>query len=333
MAKVRLKLQEYIDGIISGKRFVLSQAITIIESTLEADRQLAEDLLEAILPYTGNTLRIGITGVPGVGKSTFINAIGPHLIKQGHQLAVLSVDPSSEISRGSILGDKTRMPELAQHARAYIRPSATGSTLGGVAQKTRESMLLCEAAGFDIIFVETVGVGQSETLVHQMVDCFLLLMLAGAGDELQGIKRGIMEMTDILVINKADGIYKLPAQQAKKEYENALHLFPQSESGVNPQVLCCSAIEHTGIDEVWQAILHYHEQSHAHNYFQKKREKQRLQWLHDSIAQQLKLLFYQHPTVREELSLREKEVLAGTASPGKAARVLMQKFMAFPGKP
>lgn len=328
MAKKRLKLQEYIEGIKEGNRFVLSQAITLMESTLETDQQLAEEILEAILPFSGHSVRIGITGVPGVGKSTFINAIGPYLIKQGHKLAVLSIDPSSEISQGSILGDKTRMPDLAQSTQAFIRPSATGNTLGGVAQKTRESMLLCEAAGFDVIFIETVGVGQSETLVHQMVDCFLLLMLAGAGDELQGIKRGIMEMTDILVINKADGAYKGPAQQAKKEFQNALHLFPPSESQVNPVVLCCSALEHTGIAEVWQAIQNYCQQTQLNGFFHQKRKKQRLQWLHDTIGQQLKLLFYQHPAIQQELSVSEKEVLEGAASPGKVARALMQKFIA-----
>lgn len=330
MAKKRLELHEYINGIKEGKRFILSRAITLIESTLEADQSLAEEVLEAILPFAGHSVRIGITGVPGVGKSTFINAIGPHIIRQGHKLAVLSIDPSSEISRGSILGDKTRMPDLALSAHAFIRPSATGSTLGGVAQKTRESMLLCEAAGFDVIFIETVGVGQSETLVHQMVDCFLLLMLAGAGDELQGIKRGIMEMTDIMVITKADGPYKTPAQQAKKEFQNALHLFPQAESQVNPQVLCCSALEHKGIQEVWQAIQNYCQQTQTNGYFDQKRKRQRLQWLHDTLGQQLKLLFYQHPAIQQELSLREKEVLEGSTSPGKVARAMMQKFTTMP---
>ncbi|WPP52604.1 methylmalonyl Co-A mutase-associated GTPase MeaB [Catalinimonas niigatensis] len=328
MTKKRLTLHEYINGIRAGERFILSRAITLMESTLEADQILAEELLEALLPFSGNSVRIGITGVPGVGKSTFINAIGPYLIKQGHKLAVLSIDPSSEISRGSILGDKTRMPELAQSPQAFIRPSATGSTLGGVAQKTRESMLLCEASGFDVIFIETVGVGQSETLVHQMVDCFLLLMLAGAGDELQGIKRGIMEMTDILVITKADGLYKAPAQQAKKEFQNALHLFPQAESQVNPEVLCCSALEPEGIEEVWQAIQYYYQQTQSNGYFQQRRQKQRLHWLHDTLGQQLKHLFYTHPAIQQELSWREKEVLEGTASPGKVARALMQKFIA-----
>ncbi|MEK6480071.1 methylmalonyl Co-A mutase-associated GTPase MeaB [Catalinimonas sp. 4WD22] len=327
MARKRLTIHEYVEGIKQGKRFVLSQAITLTESTLSADQQIAEEVLEALLPHTGQSVRVGITGVPGVGKSTFINAIGPYLIHKGHKLAVLSVDPSSEKSQGSILGDKTRMPDLAQSLQAYIRPSATGNTLGGVAQKTRESMLLCEAAGYDVIFVETVGVGQSETLVHQMVDCFMLLMLAGAGDELQGIKRGIMEMTDILVINKADGPYAAPAKQAKKEYQNALHLFPEPDSQVLPKVLSCSSLEKKGIEAVWKAIQKYASATQANGYFQRKRQKQRLQWLHDTLGQQLKQLFYQHPAVQEELSTREREIVEGTSSPAKVARVLMQKFM------
>ncbi|MDF9795231.1 LAO/AO transport system kinase [Catalinimonas alkaloidigena] len=326
MVRKRLSSQEYIKGVKEGKRFVLSQAITLTESTLPTDQQLAEEILEALLPFSGKSVRVGITGVPGVGKSTFINAIGPYLISEGHKLAVLSIDPSSEKSRGSILGDKTRMPVLAQSANAYIRPSATGNTLGGVAQKTRESMLLCEAAGYDVIFVETVGVGQSETLVHQMVDCFMLLMLAGAGDELQGIKRGIMEMTDLLVINKADGPYAAPAQQARKEYQNALHLFPEPESQVLPKILTCSALENKGIPEVWKAIQAYTKVTQANGYFLQRRQKQRLQWLHETLGHQLKQLFYQHPAIQKELAAFEEAVIKGTTTPGKTAHLLMQKF-------
>jgi len=297
-----------------------------MESSLDSDQKLAADVLEALLPYSGNSIRVGITGVPGVGKSTFINAIGPYLIEQGHRLAVLSIDPSSEISRGSILGDKTRMSELSLNPSAFIRPSSTGNNLGGVAQKTRESMLLCEAAGYDVIFIETVGVGQSETLVHQMVDCFLLLMLAGAGDELQGIKRGIMEMTDILVIHKADGENTPLAMKAKKEYENALHLFPKPESEVLPRVLSCSSIEKKGLDKIWKAIIHYQQKTQQNGFFQQQREKQRLQWLHDALGQQLKQLFYQHPKIQHELTRLEREVLLGHASPTKVARALIQVF-------
>jgi len=326
MGKARLSVSEYVKGIRDRKRYILSQAITLIESTLKYDQQLAEEVLEALLPFSGQSLRIGITGVPGVGKSTFINALGPYLIDQGHRVAVLSVDPSSERSRGSILGDKTRMPDLSHHEAAYVRPSATGSTLGGVARKTRESILLCEAAGYDLILVETVGVGQSETLVHQMVDYFLLLMLAGAGDELQGIKRGIMEMTDMLVINKADGPNQSTAGEAKNEYQNALDLFPPPDSKVKPTVLTCSALESSGLSEIWEAIQHYEQTTRENGYFDKKRKGQRLQWLHDTIGQSLKEMFYQHPQVKYQLKDQEQAVLAGKVTPTRAARDLIRLF-------
>jgi LAO/AO transport system kinase len=326
MGRARLQVSDYVEGIRERQRFVLSQAITLIESTLESDQRLAEEVLEGVLPYSGHSLRIGITGVPGVGKSTFINALGPFLIKQGHSVAVLSVDPSSELSRGSILGDKTRMPELSHHDEAFVRPSATGNTLGGVARKTRESMLLCEAAGYDIILIETVGVGQSETLVHQMVDCFVLLMLAGAGDELQGIKRGIMEMTDILVIHKADGSNLEAALKAKKEYQNALDLFPMPESQVRPAVLTCSSTEKTGLAEFWKSVSHYQKITKENSHFSEKRKQQRLQWLHDTMGQYLKQLFYDHPLVQQQLKKEEQQVLDGTAAPGKVARQLISLF-------
>lgn len=330
MGRARLKVPDYVKGIRDRKRFVLSQAITLVESTLESDQHLAEEVLETLLPYTGHSLRVGITGVPGVGKSTFINALGPYLIERGHRVAVLSVDPSSELSRGSILGDKTRMPDLSRHEEAYVRPSATGNTLGGVARKTRESMLLCEAAGYDIILVETVGVGQSETLVHQMVDCFLLLMLAGAGDELQGIKRGIMEMTDILVINKADGPNQTAARKAKKEYQNALDLFPMPESKVRPAVLTCSSTLKTGLADVWEAILNYQHITRKNGFFTERRKHQRLQWLHDTMGQYLKQIFYHHPQIQARLKKEEEEVLAGKAAPGRVARNLINLFQANP---
>jgi LAO/AO transport system kinase len=328
MSRPRLKAEAYISGIRAGERYVLSQAITLVESTLDTDQQLAERVLEGLLPYTGQSLRIGITGVPGVGKSTFINALGPYLISLGHRLAVLSVDPSSEVSRGSILGDKTRMPDLARQEAAYIRPSAAGSTLGGVARKTRESMLLCEAAGYDVILVETVGVGQSETLVHQMVDCFMLLLLAGAGDELQGIKRGIMEMADLLVITKADGANQRAAQQAAEEYRNALHLYPLPESGVAPQVLSCSAQEKTGLQALWQAVQAYQQFTQDNNYFEQKRRNQRLHWLHDTLGHHLKQLFYQHSEVQAALPVLEQQVLQGKSAPAKVARELISLFAA-----
>lgn len=326
MARTRLKASDYIRGIREGKRYILSQTITLVESTRDDDQLLAEEVLDALIEETGNSLRLGITGVPGVGKSTFINALGPYLIKKGHRVAVLSIDPSSQLSRGSILGDKTRMPDLSRYADAYIRPSAAGDSLGGVARKTRESMLLCEAAGFDVILIETVGVGQSETLVQQMVDCFLLLMLAGAGDELQGIKRGIMEMTDVLVINKADGSNVEAARTAQQEYMNALHLFPTPESGVLPQVLRCSSEKETGLEDVWQAVCDFQKQVKQNGFFYKNRRQQRLQWLHDTLGQYLEKLFYQHPEVKKRLPELEQTILEGEAAPARVARELISFF-------
>mgnify|MGYP001821501507 FL=1 len=252
--KKRLKASEYIEGVLKGDRVVLSRAITVIESNLSSDKRLAKEIIQAILPHSGNSIRIGITGVPGVGKSTFIEAFGKLLIRLGHKVAILSIDPSSQRTKGSILGDKTRMEELANKPEAYIRPSASGDTLGGVANKTGEAMLLCEAAGFDVVLIETVGVGQSETAVHGMTDFFLLLMLSGAGDELQGIKKGIMEMADMIVINKADGDNVRQSELASRQYENALHLFPPSDSGWTPVAGTASALKNIGITEVWEKI-------------------------------------------------------------------------------
>ena len=236
--KKRLSVESYVGGVLKGDKIVLSKAITLVESTLESDHLLAEQVIEKILPHTGNSIRIGITGVPGVGKSTFIESFGKVVTSSNKKLAVLAIDPSSQRSKGSILGDKTRMSSLSIDPLAYIRPSASGNSLGGVSTKTRETMLLCEAAGYEVIFIETVGVGQSETTVKGMVDFFLLLMLAGAGDELQGIKKGIMEMADLIAITKADGDNKSKCERARREYKNALHLFPPTESGWYPHLLC-----------------------------------------------------------------------------------------------
>jgi LAO/AO transport system kinase len=326
MPRSRLRLEDLTEGILSGNRFMLSRAITLVESTHPDDQSLAEQLLQEVLPHSGKSLRIGITGVPGVGKSTFIDALGCYILDQGHRLAVLSIDPSSEKSRGSILGDKTRMASLSAREEAYIRPSAAGTTLGGVSRRTRESMLLCEAAGYNIIFVETVGVGQSETAVYKMVDCFLLLMLAGAGDELQGIKRGIMEMSDLLVINKADGPNIKAAREARQEYARALHLFPRSESGFTPLVSTCSSISGEGLPEVWEHILKYRDTVRSNNYFEERRRQQRLQWLHETIGHQLEAIFYAHPYIREQLPALEQEVLAGRRSPTHIARQLIRLF-------
>ena len=269
--KNRLTSSEYIDGILKGDRVLLSRAITIVESNLESDKKLGKEIIKAILPNSGKSIRIGITGVPGVGKSTFIESFGKFLVTQGKRVAILSIDPSSQRSKGSILGDKTRMEELANLEEAYIRPSASGDTLGGVANKTGETMLLCEAAGYDVILIETVGVGQSETAVHGMTDFFLLLMLSGAGDELQGIKKGIMEMADMVVINKADGDNVRMSEMARLQYQNALHIFPLSESGWSPVVSTASAIKNIGIDNVWDEVKSYKTLVDENGYFSKNR--------------------------------------------------------------
>ncbi len=324
--KNRLTAQAYIDGVLSGNRVILSRAITIIESNLETDKALAKEIIQSILPASGNSMRIGITGVPGVGKSTFIEAFGKHLITQGHKVAILSIDPSSQRSKGSILGDKTRMEELSNLENAYIRPSASGATLGGVANKTAESMLLCEAAGYDVILIETVGVGQSETAVHGMTDFFLLLMLAGAGDELQGIKKGIMEMADMVVINKADGDNIRKSELARLQYQNALHIFPLAESGWEPIVTKASSTKNTGIDTVWEEVLKYKQLVTTNGYFIKNRNQQKIRWMYDNINEALKQLFYGSKEIAEQLSVLEKNIISSEISPVKAAEEMIEKF-------
>ena len=324
--KNRLTAQAYIQGILEGSRVLLSRAITIIESNLESDKELSKEIIQAILPYSGNSIRIGITGVPGVGKSTFIEVFGKHLVNQGHRVAILSIDPSSQRSRGSILGDKTRMEELANIDEAYIRPSASGDTLGGVANKTGETMLLCEAAGYDVVLIETVGVGQSETAVHGMTDFFLLLMLAGAGDELQGIKKGIMEMADMVVINKADGDNITMSKMAKLQYQNALHIFPQSESGWSPVVSTASAIKNIGISNVWDEIEKFKKLVDENGYFKKNRNHQQIQWMYNNINEELKHLFYGSKNIMEHLSVMEKDIVSAKISPVKAAEIMIQEF-------
>jgi len=286
--KSRLTTEQFAEGIFRGDRIILGQAITLIESTRSDDQVLGASLLERIIAKTGKAIRIGITGVPGVGKSTFIEAFGKHLIKQGKKIAVLTIDPSSQLTKGSILGDKTRMEELSKDASAFIRPSASGSTLGGVAHKTREVMLLCEAAGYDVILVETVGVGQSEVSVKNMVDFFLLLMLAGAGDELQGIKKGIMEMADGIAITKADGDNIKHATEAMAEYQHAFHLFAANESGWTPRVVTSSARTGHGIDTVWEMINQYHDKTTASGFFATNRGRQNIAWFEEHFAQLLK---------------------------------------------
>lgn len=320
--------KEFIDGITSGDRVLLSRAITLIESTKHEHQDLAQEIIEGCLPHSGDSIRIGITGVPGVGKSTFIEALGNHVIKEeGRTLAVLAVDPSSSKTRGSILGDKTRMETLSNHPKAYIRPTPTSGSLGGVARSTRETITLCEAAGFDTIFIETVGVGQSETAVHSMVDFFLLLMLAGAGDELQGIKRGIMEMADAIAINKADSGNESAAKRAKSEYKNALHLFPPTESGWIPKVATCSAFQNKGIGEIWEIIDKFMRHTKAKGFFEKKRKEQANYWLDEAINQELHLAFYEDVELKEKLALFRKQVQEGSISSYKAARDLMKEFL------
>jgi LAO/AO transport system kinase len=311
-------------GIRAGQRVLLSRAITLVESTLPSDQALAQEVLQAVLPATGGALRIGITGVPGVGKSTLIEALGLHVVdKLGLKLAVLAVDPSSPRGGGSILGDKTRMPLLAAHPRAFIRPSPAGGSLGGVARATREALLLCEAAGHDVIFVETVGVGQSETTVHGLVDFFLLLLLAGAGDELQGVKRGIMEMADALLITKADQGNEAAARRARGEYRNALNLFPHAASGWHPPVLLTSALSGSGVPEVWEMIEQYAAHARANGFFAQRRQQQQLQWLHQSIAQALEARFYASAAVAARLPQVQQAVAEGRQTPFAAAEELL----------
>jgi LAO/AO transport system kinase len=325
-----LSVDEMVRGIRAGDRVVLSRAITLIESTKDADRKRARDVMQACLAEAGQSIRVGITGVPGVGKSSFIETLGLRLSDEGHRIAVLAIDPSSERTRGSILGDKTRMGGLAQHKNVYIRPSPTGGSLGGVARKTRETILLCEAAGYDTVFVETVGVGQSEITVHSMVDVFLLLGIAGAGDELQGIKRGVVEMADLIAINKADGDNVKAANRAKRQYENALHLFPPSESGWTPPVLTCSAETGAGIDDVWEAVTAYRDETQASGFFAKQRRKQARYWMHQTIEQRLTDDFFSDPAVRERLDDTERDVLNGTLSSFAAADRLLDAYRRTP---
>ncbi|TVZ51865.1 methylmalonyl Co-A mutase-associated GTPase MeaB [Dokdonia sp. Hel_I_53] len=310
--------------IISGDITALSQGITLIESTASKDKTLADDLIVKCLPHSSRSTRIGITGVPGVGKSTFIEVFGLHLIDKGKKVAVLAVDPTSSLSKGSILGDKTRMYHLSQNTNAFIRPSASGDSLGGVARKTREAIILCEAAGFDTIIVETVGVGQSETVVHSMVDFFLLLKLSGAGDELQGIKRGIIEMADAIVINKADGENEKAARLAKSAFAKALHLFPPKESNWSPKVATCSALENNGIKEIYDTIDEYLSITKPSGYFDKKRANQNEFWLLQTIENKLKDDFYNHPNIVEKLPEILKKVANNELSPFIAAQQLLK---------
>lgn len=319
-----LSIQQYVDGLKAADIAVLSKAITLIESSKLEHKQIAQELIDAILPLTGKSVRIGITGVPGVGKSTFIESFGMHLISEEKKVAVLAIDPSSSISKGSILGDKTRMEKLSIHPNAFIRPSASSGSLGGVTYKTREATLLCEAAGFDTIIIETVGVGQSETEVSTITDFFLLLMLAGAGDELQGIKRGIMEMADGIAITKADGANAAKAKGARAEYANALHFLPPNESGWIPEVKTCSSYEGVGINEIHEMIEKFVQHQIIKGFFESKRKEQNLFAFRRLLDEQLKNNFLSQKAVMEKMHQLEHEVLTGTISPYSAVYKLLQ---------
>ena len=321
-----LTVTEYVQGILAGDRTILSRSITLVESQLYKHIDQAQKIIEGCLPYAGSSIRIGITGVPGVGKSAFIESIGVYLTSRGHRLAVLAIDPSSSRSKGSILGDKIRMETLSAHPNAFIRPSPSAGTLGGVARKTRESILLCEAAGYDIIFVETVGVGQSETAVHSMVDFFLLLMLSGAGDELQGIKRGIMEMADLLVITKCDGSNVASARKAATQYASALHLFPASESGWKPMVLNCSARNNTGNEQIWDQVMKYKKYISSSGYFESRRKKQSLFWMDETIRDSLITNFYGNHKIQKRLDELNQEVLQNKISSFIAAQQILEYY-------
>lgn len=317
---------ELVNGILSGNRTLLSRAITMVESSLLEHQKIAQEIIERCLPHSGKSLRLGITGVPGAGKSTFIEALGTHLVRSGHKLAVLAIDPSSERTKGSILGDKTRMEELSASENAFIRPSPSAGSLGGVARKTRETIVLCEAAGFEYVFVETVGVGQSETSVCGMVDYFLLLQLANTGDELQGIKRGIMEMADGIAINKADGEFLNKAKLAQAQFRNALHLFPPTESGWVPAVETCSAYTKDGIDNVWQQVLEYAAFTRENGYFEHKRMKQSERILEETVESQLLSKFYSAPEIESSMEEARLKVSQRKVSPYIIAQQLMDSY-------
>ncbi|MBL0742360.1 methylmalonyl Co-A mutase-associated GTPase MeaB [Chryseolinea lacunae] len=325
-ARSKRTLADYTEGILAGNRVVLGQAITLIESTRPDDQALSAQLLSAIGPNTGGAIRVGITGVPGVGKSTFIEALGLSLAEQQKKIAVLTVDPSSPLTRGSILGDKTRMEELSKHPNGFIRPSASGNALGGVAHKTREAMLLCEAAGFDVIIIETVGVGQSEVAVKNMVDFFLLLMLAGAGDELQGIKKGIMEMADAIVITKAEGDNFSRAQEARADYQHALHLFPPPASGWTPRVLTSSALTGEGIEATWKLIEEHHHQTTTSGHLDLNRKHQNVAWFQEYFKDVLQADLHRYAAMKTLRQRLEKDVETRHLSAQDAARQLLDAY-------
>ncbi len=324
--KKELTVSDYMEGILKGDLSILSRAITLIESSLPKHQQIAQEVIEKSLPYSGQSVRLGITGIPGAGKSTLIETLGLYLANQGNKLAVLAIDPSSERSKGSILGDKTRMEELSVHENAFIRPSPTSGTLGGVARKSRESIILCEAAGFDTIFVETVGVGQSEIAVHSLVDFFLLIQLSGGGDELQGIKRGIMEMADMIVINKADGNNIEKANITGQYLQNALHMFPKTKSGWVPKVMTCSATENINIDVIWKRVMEYCDYVKSNKYFYQHRNEQSKYWLFQTINEQLQSDFYNNPIIKKQLKEVQDKVFNNDITSFVAAKEILKTY-------
>ncbi len=324
--KRRLTTDEYVAGILSGDISVLSQAITLIESSNPEHYAQAQEIIERCLPHSGKSVRIGITGVPGAGKSTFIEAVGDMVTSLRHRLAVLAIDPSSERSGGSILGDKTRMESICHNPDVFIRPSPSAGSLGGVARKTRETIVLCEAAGFDVVFIETVGVGQSETAVHSMVDLFMLLQISGAGDELQGIKRGIMEMADLMVITKADGENIHKAELARTQFQGALRLFPMPESGWRPQVCTASAVTRAGLEEVWKGVEEYLDHIRSNGYYRRNRNRQNKYWMYESINEALRNSFYHDPRIESSIAGYEQRVLDDRLSSFIAAKELLELY-------
>ena len=309
--KQKVKMDHLYEKIIEGSRLDLAQAITLIESIKKQDQNDAQNLLQKLLPHTGNSIRVGVSGVPGAGKSTFIETFGLMLCELGHKVAVLAIDPSSTVTGGSILGDKTRMEKLASHPNAYIRPSPSSGTLGGVHRKTRETMLLCEAAGYDVILVETVGVGQSETAVRNMVDFFMLLALTGAGDDLQGMKKGIMEITDLIIVHKADGDNVRLAKRTVREYRQVLHYLQPATPGWESTAVPVSSLEKTGHDDVWELITSFHEKMTESNYWEERRQEQAKSWFHDMVHDRLVEYFFSDQERKEQVSALEKKILAG----------------------